>query len=88
MRRGGDGFQYARIVGLGIERPAGLAENRFRGILGVFVPDREEGAIGELDGGGVAEIGGYTVVRNGDGLGPGGAVVIADAGLVAVGLRR
>lgn len=77
-----------------LQRPAGqaeLGERRLRqgggdgaGALG-FVPEGEEFAGGDFNGGGVADVA-FAVVGDDDGLRPGLAVVAAEAGVVATGV--
>ena len=50
-----------------------------------LVPDGDERAIVELNGGGIAQIGGGAIGGDQDGLGPGATVVFAEAGLIAEG---
>jgi hypothetical protein len=48
-----------------------------------FVPDGDERTIVELNGGGIAKIGGGAIGGDQQWLGPGATVVFAEAGLIA-----
>src|SRR5258707_664512 len=65
--------------------PAGLVEEGLVGGFGEFIRNGEEGAVGLLDGAGVAQIAGGAVLGDDEGVAPGAGAVFAEAGLIAEG---